>query len=144
MCACKCVCNYISFWRRKSLITNRVSKVAQSCPTLCDPMDCSLPGSSVPGILQARILEWVAVSFSRESSQPRVQTQVSPIVGSFFTDWATREQKATNQSTCEGYRKKRYSRQDFPGGPVVKNLSARSGDTGLTSGPEDPTMLGDN
>ena len=85
MCACKCVCNYISFWRRQSLITNRVSKVAQSCPTLCDPMDCSLPGSSVPGILQARILEWVAISFSRGSSQPRVQTQVSPIVCSFFT-----------------------------------------------------------
>ena len=46
--------------------------VAQSCPTLSDPMDCSLPpGSSVHGILQARTLEWVAISFSRESSQPR-------------------------------------------------------------------------
>ena len=44
------------------------SEVAQSCPTLCDPMDCSPPGSSVHGILQARILEWVAISFSRESS----------------------------------------------------------------------------
>ena len=43
-------------------------KVAQSCPTLCDPMDCSLPGSSVHEILQARILEWVAISFARESS----------------------------------------------------------------------------
>ena len=48
-----------------------VSEVAQSCPTLCDPMDYSLPGSSVHGIFQARILEWVAISFSRESSQPR-------------------------------------------------------------------------
>ena len=47
------------------------SEVAQLCPTLCDPMDCSLPGSSIHGILQARILEWVAVSFSRRSSQPR-------------------------------------------------------------------------
>ena len=45
--------------------------VAQSCPTLCEPMDCSPPGSSVHGIVQARILEWVAVSFSRGSSQPR-------------------------------------------------------------------------
>ena len=45
--------------------------VAQSCPTLCDPMDCSLPGSSVHGILQERVLEWVAISFSRGSSQPR-------------------------------------------------------------------------
>ena len=46
------------------------SEVAQSCLTLCDPMDCSPPGSSVHGILQARILEWVAISFSRGSSQP--------------------------------------------------------------------------
>ena len=52
-------------------------KVAQLCPTLCSPMDCSLPGSSVHGILQAKILEWVAVPFSKESSQPRDQTQVS-------------------------------------------------------------------
>ena len=41
------------------------SEVAQSCPTLCDPMDCSLPGSSLHGILQARVLEWVAISFSK-------------------------------------------------------------------------------
>ena len=47
------------------------SEVAQSCPTLCDPVDCSLPSSSVHGIFQARILEWVATSFSRRSSQPR-------------------------------------------------------------------------
>jgi len=50
--------------------------VTQSCPTLCDPMDCSPPGSSVYGIIQARILEWVAMPSSRESSQPRNQTQV--------------------------------------------------------------------
>ena len=47
------------------------SEVAQSCPTLCDPMDYSLPGSSVHGIFQARVLEWVAISFSRRASQPR-------------------------------------------------------------------------
>ena len=64
------------------------SEVAQSCPTLCDPMDCSPPGSSVHGILQARVLKWVAVSFSRGSSQPRDQTQVSCIAGRFFTHWA--------------------------------------------------------
>ena len=46
-------------------------KVPQSCLTLCDPMDCSLPGFSVHGIFQARVLEWVAISFSRGSSQPR-------------------------------------------------------------------------
>ena len=54
-----------------------VSDVAQSCPTLCDPMDYSPPGSSVHGILQARILEWVAISFSRGSSQPRDWTRIS-------------------------------------------------------------------
>ena len=51
--------------------------VTQSCPTLCDPMDCSPPGSSVHGILQARILEWVAISSSRGSSRPKDQTPVS-------------------------------------------------------------------
>ena len=64
------------------------SEVAQSCPTLCDPMDCSLPDFSVHGIFQARVLEWVAISFSRESSQPRDRTQVSCIVGRRFTLWA--------------------------------------------------------
>ena len=55
-------------------LTEILVLVAQSCPTLCDPMDCSLPGSSVHKIFQARILEWVAISFSRGSSQPRDQT----------------------------------------------------------------------
>ena len=67
------------------------SEVAQSCLTLCDPMDCSLPISSVHGIFQARILEWVAISFSRGSSQPRDRTWVSCIAGRRFTVWATRE-----------------------------------------------------
>ena len=62
----------------------------QLCPTLCDPRDSSPPGSPVPGILQARTLEWVAISFSR-SSQPRDRTQVSCIAGRCFTIWATRE-----------------------------------------------------
>ena len=66
-------------------------KVAQSCPTLCDSMDYSLPGSSVHGILQARILEWVAFPFSRRSSQPRDWNQVSHTAGGFFTSWATWE-----------------------------------------------------
>ena len=65
--------------------------VAQSCPTLCDPTDCSLPGSSVHGILQTRILEWVAIPFSRGSSQLSDRTQVSHITGRFFTVLATRE-----------------------------------------------------
>ena len=60
-------------------------KHTQSCPTLCNPMDCSPPGSSIHGILQARILEWVAIPFSRGSSQFKDQTWVSCIVGRFFT-----------------------------------------------------------
>ena len=65
--------------------------VAQLCPTPCDPKDCSPPGSSVHGILQERILEWIVISFSRGSSQPRDGTQVSCTAGRFFTIWATRE-----------------------------------------------------
>ena len=65
--------------------------VARSCSTICDPMDCNPPGSSVHGILQARTLEWVAIPFSGGSSQSRDQTQVSRTAGGFFTSWATRE-----------------------------------------------------
>ena len=61
-------------------------KGVQLCPTVCDPMDYT-----VDGILQARILEWVAFPFSRGSSQPRDWTQVSHIAGRFFITWATRE-----------------------------------------------------
>ena len=75
MCVCVCVCVCVT----------------QSCLTLYDPMDCSLPGSSVHGILQARILEWVVIPFSRRSSQPRDWTCSSHIAGRFFTIWATRE-----------------------------------------------------
>ena len=67
------------------------SEVAQSCPTLWDPVDCGPLGSSIHGILQARILEWVAISFSRGSPRPRDQTQVSRIAGRCFNLWATRE-----------------------------------------------------
>ena len=72
----------------KSKLQNRFeseSEVAQSCLTLCNPMDYSPPGSSIHGILQARVLEWVVISFSRRSSRPRDRTQVSRIVGRCFT-----------------------------------------------------------
>ena len=59
-----------------SLLNGGGGLVTQSCPTLCDPMNCSPPGSSVHGIFRARILEWVAISFSRGTSRPRDQTQV--------------------------------------------------------------------
>ena len=66
-------------------------KVTQSCPTLCNSMNYSLPGSSVLGLLQARILEWVAIPFSRGSSLPRDLPRVSWFAGRSFTVWATRE-----------------------------------------------------
>ena len=75
--------------------------VTQSCPTLCNSMDCSLPGSSVHGILQARILEWVAIPFSKGSSGPRDWTRVSCIAGRFFTIWVILNlNKALYEAQC--------------------------------------------
>ena len=75
VCVCVCVCVL----------------VMQSCPSLCNPMECRPPGSSVHGVLQAGILEWGAIPFSRGSSQPGYWTRVSCIEGKLFTSWATRE-----------------------------------------------------
>ena len=75
-----------------------VSLVPQPCPTLCNPMDCS---SSLHEILQARILEWVAMPSSRVSSQPRDRTQVSSTASGFFTIWAPRE--ALKDNRCSSY-----------------------------------------
>ena len=90
--------NYFSVFYKytfSSLIVMCMSNVkvlvTQLCPTLCDPMDYSLPSSSAHGILQARILECVAISFSRGSSQPRDLTQVSRVALRVFTIWTSRE-----------------------------------------------------
>ena len=93
-----------SFYSRHSTLTCRdlaswnllwaelkVKVFTQSRPTLCDPMDCRPPGSSVHGTLQARILEWVAISFSRGSSRARDQTRLSRTADRLFTHWVTRE-----------------------------------------------------
>ena len=72
-------------------LTDESVLAAQSCPTLCDPMDYIPPGSSVHIILQTRILEWVAIPFSRGSALPRDGIQVSHIAGRIFIVWATRE-----------------------------------------------------
>ena len=82
---------FVSVW--VALMLSR----SQSCPTLCGPLHCSPPGSSVRSISQARILEWVAISFSRESSQPRDRTQVSCIASRFFTRWAIRKVPLASQ-----------------------------------------------
>ena len=68
-----------------------LDKSLQSCPTLCDPADCSPPGFFDHGLLQARILEWIAMPSCRGSSWPRDWTWVSWTAGRFFTIWATRE-----------------------------------------------------
>ena len=74
----------------------KVTVFVKSCLTLWDPRNCSPPGSSVHGILQAKILQWVAILFSRGSSQPGDQIPFSCITGGFFTLWATREEKNNN------------------------------------------------
>ena len=78
-------------WENSIETCMKWSEVVQSCPTLCDPMEYSLQGSSVHRIFQAGVLEWVAISFFRASSRPRDRTQVSCVSGRHFTVWATRE-----------------------------------------------------
>ena len=85
-------------------IQNKVKvKVAQSCLTLCDPVDYTFHG-----ILQARILEWVAIPFSRGSSLPSDQTQVSYIAGGFFISWATRGAHKVKWNTKNGKNEYKY------------------------------------
>ena len=93
---------FVGFWQnyRSNRFSNNNWKVkvlaTQSCLTLCDLMDCRLPGSYVHGILQAGVLERVAIPFSSKMSQPRDWTQVSCIAGRFFTIWATRKAQIFN------------------------------------------------
>ena len=81
----------ISFFhlRNNCFVSKVLMLVTQSCPTLWDHVDCNLPGPSVSGTLQARILGWEVIPFSRGSFQPRDQIRVSCIEGGFFTVWAT-------------------------------------------------------
>ena len=93
LCVCVCVCEIcVCVWCVCVCVC--VCLVAQLCPILCDPLDCNLPGSSVYGIFQARTLEWVAISFSWDSSWLRDWTLtscVSCIADRFFTCWAPGE-----------------------------------------------------
>ena len=81
---CYGIIGFLKHWKVKVLVT-------QSCLTLCDPMDCGPPASSVHGVLQGRILEWAAITYLSRSSQPKHQTWVSCIAGRFFTIWVTKE-----------------------------------------------------
>ena len=84
-------CNFQKPLWNKECYHNFCVLVPHLCPTLCDPMDCSPPGSSVHELPQARILEWVAMIFSRGSSRAMYWTRVSCIAGRFFIFWASRE-----------------------------------------------------
>ena len=113
-CSCYFICitkffKFIFKWKIIALqccvgfchIATWICHVCQSlsCLTLCDPMHCSPPGSSVHGILQTGILEWVPIPFSTGSSQPRNRSHVSHIAGTFFTIWATREAQTSHKFT---------------------------------------------
>ena len=81
-------------------ISTCVCSVTQLCPTLCDPMDCSPSGSTVHGISQARILEWVAISFSRGSSRPSNQTRTSSFISCIAGRFLTTEPPAVQLPSC--------------------------------------------
>ena len=112
--------------------------VAQSCPTLCSPMDCSPPGSSVHGILQARILEWVAAPFSRGDSPPRDRTQISCIAGRFFTIWATREARFDRNASFNppefNYVHPIHSVRGLPGSSAGRESACSAGNLGSVPG----------
>ena len=99
-------------------------KAAQWCPILCNPLDYT-----VHGVIQARILEWVAGPFSRGSSQPRDRTQVSRVAGGFFTSWATREALIYNSIfILDEKRVVQFFYGLEPGGAEVKASACNVGD----------------
>ena len=99
------------------------------CLTLCDPINCSSPGSSVHGILQARILEWDDISFSRGSSWPRDWTLISCVVGRLFSVWATRDARGLQRA-----RQDWHSFSGLPGRLSGKEFAHQVGDVGLIPG----------
>ena len=109
-------------------------------PNSSDPMDCSPPGSSVHGILQARILEWVAISFSRGSSRPRDRTQFSHIAGRRFNLCTTNLNPNPYMTTGKTIALTRWTSigkvmsQVFPGGSDGKASACSAGDPGLIPG----------
>ena len=105
---------------KQRVIASKRAKSLQSCPTLCDPMDCSPPGSTVHGILQARILEWVAMPSSRGSSHSRDGTCVSCIAGRFFTMYQKSTTAAENMRSSYMCGQKNISKLQ------IKNLSLQN------------------
>ena len=96
--------------------------VTQSCPILGNPIGCIPPHSSVLGISQARILEWVTIPFSRGSSPPRDLTRVSCTAGRFFTVWATREQILISRKKAD--RNQRSEPRPFPSARLFYSVAS--------------------
>ena len=129
------ILTYITNHQPQTLVSAKVLQsitcyvlAAQLCLTFCDPMDCSPPGSSVHGISLARILEWIAIPFSRGSSQPRDQTQVSSIANGILTVWATRE--VPNNVLSSTYNTNSYNPEYSPNTPVFGSLKYPTGPSG--------------
>ena len=115
--------------------------VAQSCPTLCNPMDCSLRGSSVHRIFQTRILQWVAIPFFMGSSQPRDKTRVSHIAGTCFILYCLShppqfKNKGKTNNPTEKWAKtlNRYFSKYIVGGSDSKESACNAGNPGLIPG----------
>ena len=125
--------NHVGNWHFRTHGMSIGLLVTQSCPTLSDPMVCSPPGSSVHGIFQARILKWVAISFSRRSSRPRDWTRISCTVGRFFTNWVTRKPSVGLLPCRKGKKKKRERERER--GRMVSSPSFRS-----TTFPQGPLL----
>ena len=117
---CSIICKYerlktmcVSVWRRYCLVAAAAAKSPQSCPTLCNPIDGSLPGSPVPGILQARTLEWVAISFSN-AWKWKVKVKSLSRVRLFATPWTAAYQAPPSMG---------FSRQEYWSGVPLPSLS---------------------
>ena len=108
--------------------------VAQSYLTLCDSVDCSLPGSSVHGISQARILECVVISFSSRSSQPRIQLESPASQIDFLPSVPPGKPTVRYYYLPIRTVQMKNSHKVFPGGPVVEDLSSNAGDSGSIPG----------
>ena len=144
------------------------AKSLQSCPTLCDPTDSSPPGSAVPGILQARTLEWVAISFS-SAGKWQVKVKSLSRVWLFETPWTAAYQAPPSMGfsrqeywsgvplldQLRGLLNEcnvlgsfavtiRFRGKNFPGGPVVKDAPASAGEMGSIPGPRRRHMLRSN
>ena len=122
-------------------LKSRESEVAQLYPTLCDPMDCRPPGSSVQGIFQAGILEWVAISCSRGFSRLRDWTRVSCPAGRLFTVWATREAQVQRDRNEGKWERSRGGKPWLQWAPSWLEIAFPPSPKGRVMGYAHPTLI---